>query len=395
MPEISDNTLIDNQIASSEGYPGIESVQEYFQQSKPEFKWNSKDNLLVCLQFSIYQPFPERCFQQFIIEWQGKAFVKTSEIEEEELEIDKDEGLPDFMKPNWVKTFDKQAKVEEQRFIWANGIYFEQKANEPKYQIEIEKVENDRQVIVRCSGKSPEARAGFESVIGWFKSQNLNVEVHVICTCDLCRKNDLKSAHQIQYRDLENLKRRFEPKVQCYHSGVMKRLNDISNVELPSYRSVIINAPSDKYFCDVAIKSLFPKSTIITEPFYRDKIKGGDDFKQEFERKVSNADLIIILVSPDLIGKDDEGDSKEYELAREMVDLAINEMLQEKKALVAAIEIKEYHAWGKVSPYDHEDIEKFFKEKEEDFNPNDWAKISSSLEIKIEKWLKTKVRQND
>lgn len=396
-----------NQEAVLSGFPGIEFVKEYLDLEKPEIKeWKSapKDNLIVCLQFSECLPFPEFCFQEFIVQMQSFAFAVKADVVEildeleealnsdTEVELSDEEKynleMPKYMNENWVPdTNPELRKSKLKRFIWNSGIYFQKyDEDEEAFQIEIEKKPTLQQLIISCNWKSISAKNELEALISWFKSRIEKTDVLAICTCDLCKIKDIQSAYSVKYKYLENLREKYEPKVQCYGSGLMKRLDDISIVKKPEFSSVIINAPADDDFCKKAKQHLFPPTgSLFTDPFDRNKLLGGTT-DEDYRRKVENADVIVILVSSDLIG----GDDKFQVLARKMAHLAI-ENLKKKTSLVLAVIVREYHRWSNDPPFDHNDIQVLSDEPIADPN-NDlaWSKISSGLQPKIKNWLKNK-----
>lgn len=423
MLEREEKISIFNEGNLSGSYPEIEFVVEYLNQDKPEFHWNPRDNIVACLQFSKCQPFPELYFQKFIVEWQGRAYVKIHEIEmegdaiennkeghdngvynsnnddddnqnynENYKETDEDtksnESNEDIPLPEYLRNSSRISSKEKEvkRFIWANGMYFEQHEDESQYQLVIEKNEPDKHILVKCSGKSDDARQAFDNVINWFKNLNIPLNIRAICTCDLCKKKTLESAHQIDYEDLKSLKNQFEPKVQCYKSGIMKMLDDISTIDRPSFKSVIINAPEDDEFCREVRKHLSPQnSPIISSPFDRLSIPGTSIPHLEFERKITYADIVILLISSDLIGGEDE----KHVFAREMSELAIAQFIENQKPIVVAILLREYNSWNESYPFNSEKIQTLNQEPVSNVkNDKAWSKISEQYS-KLIKRLKT------
>lgn len=404
--EILENMVLENQEVVGNDFPGIELVDEYRNIEKPEFDWNPKDNLIACIQFSPCLPFPERLFQEFIVERQAEAFFKKEEIEEnqidreektteakDEFEDDEEIELPSYLENNWIKTMgiEEQPKPTNlKRFIWSNGIYIAKE--EGKYQVVVEKEVSTRRILVKCSGKSEEIRNYFENLIDRFRSTIFLPDVFVICTCNFCQQRGLHNSHWIKVRDLENLKKRYEPKIQCYASGKMVPLDEISTVKRPAYKVVIINAPADDAFCEKAREHFFPpKSLIQTVISTRNHIPSSD-FENEYLHRVRNADVIIVLISLKLTGGEEEGDN----LARTMVEKAA-ERFSEKKCLCLFVCTNDpSNGWENISPFNDAEIPVLNRTPIYNLeNTQLWKQIGDDLHRRISNWLKIKADQND
>ena len=406
MTEHSGNQIIHNQDVTTGDYPGIELVKEYRDETKPVYDWNTKENLIVCLQFSKCLHFPESLFQNFIVERQGDAFweEKGVEVKEEmdlvvssESEQDSDEEnlLEEFFRDDKSRSYESEKQLFElKRYIWSSGLYIQRKdENNQIFQIEIEKNTAEQQVIVRCSGKSTAARDSFDTFVQWFKNHTSSMNVLVICTCSLCQQKGLHHSHSIKYEQLENLSKRFEPKVQCYSSGAMQRLDFISTVKRPSFKTVIINSPADDDYCSQAKRHLFKSdSPIISVPIDRHTPFPGDH-EEEYQRKVLNTDIAIILVSSHLTGGEDKLDIK----TRQFAKLAIGR-LEAKKIMVFVIIVSAIHDWEQHDLFDNVELIilnsepiPFEKQKADE----SWSKIAIEFQKRISSCLKTLAEINN
>jgi len=421
--EILENMVLENQEVEVDDFPGIELVEEYRNIEKPKFDWNPKDNLIACIQFSPCLPFPERLFQEFIVARQAEAFFKKEDIEKREPEVNEEttemQGeikeeesvineettevqdeieeeeveLPGYLQDNWIKPME----VEEQpkptnlkRFIWSNGIYIAKK--EGDYQVVVEKESSFRRIIVKCSGKSEEARNYFELLIEWFRSTIFHPDVFVICTCTFCQQRGLHDSHWIKVMDLENLKKRYEPKVQCYRSGKMVPLDEISTVKRPFYKVVIINTPADDAFCEKAREHFFPSQSPVQTIVSTRKQRLSSEFENEYLHRIRNADVAVVLISLKLTGGEDEGDR----LARKMVEKAA-ERFSDKKCLCLFVCINApSNGWENISPFNDTEIPVLTQTPIYDLeNTQLWKQIGDDLHKRISNWLKIKADQND
>jgi len=403
MTESAENRNEENQEVVMGDYPGIEFITEYRDEIKPEYKWNLRDNLIVYLQFLECLPFPERLFQNFIVERQGDAFWEEEE-KETEVEMEMDAVIPDesdfesddenlleeYKRDDRTRSYEKQKILFKKRYIWSSGMYIQEK---DLFQIEVEKNLNKRQIIVKCSGKSMDARDAFDGIVRWFKNHKSDINVLVVCTCDLCQQKGLHHSHLMRYEHLENLRKRFEPKIQCYSSGVMQRLDVISTVKRPSFSSVIINSPADDEYCSQTKRHLFKSdSPIISDPINRHSPLPGDH-EEELKRKVSNADVAIILVSSHLTGGVDKLDDQ----ARTLSELAIQGS-KSKKTLVLVILVSANHDWEQHGLFENVEIQLLNHDPIPDENQRAeevWSKINIEFQSKIKPWLKTYAYKTD
>lgn len=413
-----------------DGYPGIELVEEYLDQNQPDYVWEVNENLVVCLRF----PDEKRLnyqFQKFVVENQDRArniqtieskkeieeWEKATKREEEErkkarekeLELQKQQGFdkfqfiavedaPDPKKDDESEEPDSKNQPPApifKRIIWGKGLVLD-------YQIQVGDREDrtlDIPTEIRCDvepnvilvkvgneEKTQHKRKALSAIINAF-SVSAEIERFAICNCPLCQEVERQkpgTAHRIPYQKLENLKERYVPKIQCYGSGKAQRLDEISILERPKIKVRVIHATLfDNEFCD-KVEEWFLKRDLDVDFWSKKVTEVGDDFLQEIKVKISESDIIVVLISPSLIND----------------DLALDEMLEPsiKKAnkqdvLLLGLVVRETVSWQECSPFNQlvSPIpilsEKPITSLEAHEIDRVWKTSGEKLHAEIEKWL--------
>jgi hypothetical protein len=209
-------------------------------------------------------------------------------------------------------------------------------------------------------------------------------EKFAICNCPLCQeveKQNPGSAYRIHYEYLKNLQDKFVPKVQCYLSGKLRMLDEISILERPEVKVTIIHEPKrDNEFCE-KVKELFSRRELRSKVWDRSQSLGGVEKEKEFQTNISEAEIIIVLVSPSLM-VDEE--------ALEQVALTIRRV-NRQTAILLSIVVRDYSKWEDCHPF-NQLISKIqilsdspiSSSKDSD---KSWRKIGEKLHREIDDWL--------
>jgi hypothetical protein len=191
-------------------------------------------------------------------------------------------------------------------------------------------------------------------------------------------------AHRIPYQKIENLKGRYVPKIQCYGSGIFKKLDEISVIERPEIKVAIIHESlKDSDYCHV-VKKLFKNRDLKAKVWDRNDILPGANWSERMRDEVSTSDVVIALISADLL--DDE-------VARDdMLDPSVSRANQQKTLLLGIV-VRDCANWKGdpilqklITPIHNlsDEPSDFIKEAKKD---RAWSKVWEKLDAQIDDWL--------
>jgi len=432
MAEYSENQVLKNQEAAVGDYPGIDLVEEYFDEDKPDYLWETAGNLIACLQFSDKKQIVLD-FQKFILENQEYArntdkLTKLSQRDIEEWELarqeeitmrkllenidieaeDKEEYEP-IEEENRLALFDNPQSGEDElqfatknspedieikykRSIWKRGVVVDypiQDDNDKRVYVPVEIMcDFDLNLIFVKVGNNEilaHKRKALMEIMN-ILTYSPEIEQYAICNCPLCQESEKVehgTAYSIPYSKLKNFQNRFVPKIQCYASGKSKRLDEISIIERPEIKVAIIHEPkSDQEFCDKT-HGLFKHRELREKIWDITRIPLGKNVIEETKERLSESEIFIVIVSPNLIS--DDG-------ALAQVENIINRT-NGGTALLLGIIARDISLWEDCHPFNlsekgiHIISEKSISSMKKHEIDESWKKIGLKLHEEIEKWL--------
>lgn len=256
MTEYSENQVFEPQIGFDTSVSD-EAMRlycpEYFDKEKPDYEWDEEGNLVAYVEFDL---FPEAIFRQFVKENYPYALGREKETDFytrpnpsagknllSGYDTDEDNNPPE------------DPEIEEpissvKKFIWYEGIFFEKKLpSHPDDLPQAEVIKFGKRVKVRVNGKKEAKMSMLDDVLGWFESRAKEFQPIkiIVCSCERCRRVENKP-YEIIYEHFQNLQKIFVPQIQCYASGELLRLDEISSFKQPEVKIVVLHADVDLHF---------------------------------------------------------------------------------------------------------------------------------------------------
>lgn len=377
-------------------YPEIKWIPEYQKNERPAFNFIFDEKWIILFQFES-SSFPERIFQELIVNWQNSAkLIEVKKLTEknnneesdlydketdDSINSDNVEGFPinpymgTFSKNE--ETLSESEKIETQKHIWNSGIQIEkhdEQNNLVQAEIFAEKAIN--KVWITTCGEKRGARNLLVSLINTLRylsnREEISYKEFCICNCSICKIVGKESSHKIEIGTLSNLKKNFVPKIQCYSSGRLRLLDDISIEDRPEINILIIHSESPENRLDEQLE----KRLKAKRGWLNIKIENVSHFKagdksQILEEQVFNAHIIIVLLSSDLYSNDEIMDKAMPKVTKraENGNLLIRGILVEKFSWEGGIQIELLNQSPFSRDSDHAEIwektmTKFFRDTE-------------------------------
>jgi hypothetical protein len=409
----SENQINGQEEVFAEGYQNIHLVEEYLDEQKPNYEWDSKDNLIVCLKFPKEKEFPSWVFEKFVVEHcifsretniltkQSQEEIKNwelSKIEEEEpteldfknLMISAIEDITEDANTAPIIDFYELEPIPKyKKTIWNKGIIINYPVQEKHKTVVVSSeitCDNDANIIlVKVEKKHNKShKEALTAILNALSATTLDFQHFAVCNCPLCQeveKRNPGNGYQIPYDSLKNLHDKFVPKVQCYSSGKNRLLDEISLLERPEIKVAIIHELNrDTEFIE-KVNALFFQRELRSDVWNRSLPLGGAEFEKEFQIKVAEAEIILVLVSPYLLGD---------EKACEQISTTIRRV-NKKTAILLAIVVRDISAWEDCQPFNQLDSRiQILSESpiSSSKKPDEaWKKIGDKLHREIEEWL--------
>lgn len=359
---------------------------EYFDKSKPDYKWEEEENLVAYIQFDL---FPEEAFRKFVRENYPHALGYEAEIGiYTRLNPNTGKNLLSGQDPEEDDNFMEDLEVNEpissiQKFIWAEGIFFEKELPSntgEKPQAEVTK--SGKRVKIRVTGQKGAKMSMLDHVLNWFESKTKDFQpIKIIeCVCDKCQSKTYQP-YEIGYEHFQNLQKIFVPQIQCYASGELLRLDKISSFEQPEVRLIILHADEDSYFFDEYIKTFKQKGNYkfdIWEP--RKLFQASSNRQNEAVNfAINQAHVAIFMTSVDLCGS---------EVIEKGIERAI-ERSNKGDILVKIIQLKSFD-WEEHPIFQKSGISAINSEPIElaQNRAEAWQKVVRQVHREIEDWVR-------
>lgn len=227
---------------------------EYFDKVKPDYEWDEEDNLVAYVEFDL---FPEAIFRQFVKDNYPNALGREKETSfYTRPNPSAGENLLSGHNTDEDNNPPEDPEIEEpissvKKFIWAEGIFFEKElTSHPGDFPQAEVIKSGQRLKVRVNGKKDAKMSMLDYVLDWFekKSQDCPLIKTIQCTCERCKS--LGQPYEIRYHHFQDLQSIFIPRIQCYASGELVRLDEISSFNQPEVRMAVFYSKSDSIFFD-------------------------------------------------------------------------------------------------------------------------------------------------
>ncbi len=282
------------------------SFPEYFDEQKPNYEWDEEDNLVAFIQFD---SFPEDVFRMFI-----EAHKLQIKIQRYFNPGDGNKSIP-IRDDVVIKENDENEygwEEEPHRMLWASGLLLEwedwniEKNESQTTLIEILKSEADFRIWLRARGDHEIMKKQLvTAILLWFdqNSSNYFTTHHFMCNCPKCRSKYFQDRYAIYDKYILGFFQNFIPKIQCYSSGEMRRLDTLSNLSQPQINVVILHHEEDEKY----LKAFhFPKKgwDIEASVWSKVDILPGAESEKLIEQKIIESDVVIALISPSFTSDD-------------------------------------------------------------------------------------------
>lgn len=394
MAESIKNSAYEDPVVTHGDHPGIHLVQEYFDEHQPNYKWDADDNLTVFLHFREENEFTLKwVFQKFIIEYYRLARDTNVLTEETERVIEESPdprfeiSIDDIPAENFqvesedeleghTLISDEEPSPVYKKAVWGNGIlideFFEIPGANGIASGEIILHRSPQRIHLQIEGKEDRHRILLTKLINWFSSNCSPAEILAVCNCPQCRQKPSHERYHLDYLILENLKLMYSPQVQCYKSGEMMPLDEISSIERPLVEVALIY-DTDDHASAAKIKKMLKNRPISILFQDTNEILAGENVEEGYKEILQNCQFAIVLASADLVGGD-ESRLKWLEIA------AIR--YKKGEIAVALVEVRDCH-WKDATLFKQwEPLNDSPPKKDEA-----WKMVGEKLYKKIEDWL--------
>jgi len=374
---------------------------EYFNENKPHYEWGDDDNLVAYIQFA---KFPEIIFRMLIIDYQDFIIMGEEEIVGY-YSISNPKPGSNILAPKNLKktkkqtdtdtneeqdTNDEEIKLDEEsdiqlpiystpKIIWSKGIVLHQNIEDGWAQAEVSKTDKNR-VKVRVRGVKRAKMTLLAEILNWFelKGKDYKSIKAIECTCTKCRKAD-SLPYEIAYHHFQNLQKIFIPQIQCYASGELLRLDEISSVEQPEVRLAVLYAEEDLPFFENFYEFFKKQGDFKIELWEPRDLLAKPRPLEEILSVINRAHLVIFMMSVDFDNSP---------VIRQGIDRAI-QLFKTKDILIKVIQLKSF---------DWQDHPLFKNSRVLSINPEPielannraeaWRQVAKQLHREIEEWVK-------
>lgn len=367
-----------------------DAFPEYFIEQKPDYDWNKEDNILAYIQF---ESFPEEIFRKFIE-------YKKIEIKRQRYYNPGGENKPYQIADDVIikeKDEDEYGREEFHRMLWAGGLVLEEinwdaeKRENQTALIEVVKSPDDCRIWLRARGSHENRKKKLlTDVFYWFEQNTKNYlsKRYFGCNCVKCRSKDFREVYAIQDNYILNFYQNFIPKIQCYNSGEMRRLDKLSNLTQPQIQVVILHHDTDEKYREAFH---FPKKGWDIEPtvWSRADILGGVKEEKVLEDKIKDANVVIALISSSFTADDD--------LWRKHLSKVVSRS-KKKEILFIPFQVRPCLWQDAFQEGGENDIPNqiiLSRPKDMDW-PTDknWEEATLQIHLIIEKWLKNRLKSD-